>query len=404
MPIELSFPRKRESSVFAARTVLSVVAAFALISPAAFAETTGIEGLFGVEIRVALARSAVSSDIAGEGGLLVASAESGARLNTGSVDRIAVRRDRRGIKLNTLVFPVKSIRVEAQGGIVSFNGKRYRGYLVLWDNDKGTFDVVNHVPMEDYLRSVVAMEMPKSWPLEALKAQTVAARTYALYRRQENAGTYFDVETDVMDQVYGGVAVENGFTDAAVEGTSGLVLKYENQLVKAFFHANAGERTENGEEVFRGVDVPYLKSVPCRYAKQSPYYVWQLSIRSQEIENALSRAGLFSGKITGISAHSHTRTGRVRFLKVQGRSRSELVEATAFRAAIGSTRIKSTRFSLRKQGQTFTFMGTGYGHGVGLCQWGAKGMAEAGKNFSEILSHYYPGITVSKDDFIATPE
>jgi len=373
-----------------------LMAAFLAFSTPVYAEdASGLEGLFNIEIRVVLARSVASAEIGGKGNLLVTSAESGARLNLADTAKIAVRRDRHGIKLNTLVFPVHSIRVEQPGGIISLNGKEYRGYLVLWDNDRGTFDVVNHVPMEDYLRSVVALEMPKSWPQEALKAQAVAARTYVMFKRQGNTGNYFDVETDVMDQAYGGTAAENDMTDAAVRDTAGMVLTHQNTIARAYFHANSGDRTENGEEIFRGVDVPYLKSVPCVYAKQSPYYIWQLTIRLPEVEAALSRNSLFSGKITDISISSHTRTGRVRQLRIKSRTQNELVDAAAFRLAIGSTHLKSTNFSLRRSGQTLTFQGTGYGHGVGLCQWGAKGMAEKNRDYKEILAYYYPGTSIT---------
>ncbi len=359
-------------------------------------DASGIEGLFNVEIRVVLARSVVATELSADENLLVSSTESGARLSiAGATGKITAKRDRQGIKLNNLVFPVRSIRVDSPTGTISFNKKKYRGYMVLWDNERGTFDVVNHLPLEDYLRSVVSMEMPRSWPLEALKAQAIAARTYAMFKRQENSGNYFDVETDVMDQAYGGIAAESETTDAAVSGTAGMVLMYENTIVRAYFHSNAGDRTENGGEVFRSMELPYLKSVPCPYGVNAPSSAWQTSIRLPEIESALSRASLFSGKISDISINSYTKTGRVRQLRIKSRTQNELVEAAAFRLAVGPSRLKSTRFSMHKSGQTVMFRGVGYGHGVGLCQWGAKGMAENKRDYKEILSHYYPGTTIT---------
>ncbi len=363
-----------------------------------------LESLLSLEMRVALIRSASTAEITGGGNLLITSAESGARLNTGDVRSIKVRRDPHGIRINSFVFPLTSIRVESPDGVIAINGKRYRGYFVLWDNGKGTFDLVNHVMLEDYLRSVVAAEMPKAWPVEALKAQAVAARTYALFRRQEMNENYFDLETNVMDQVYGGVANEDPRTDEAVSGTAGMILLYKNQIARTFFHANCGDRTEDGVEVFHKVNTPYLKSVPCEYGKKSPYYTWQLSIRMNEIEAALSRAGLHRGKIDSLSAQNHTRTGRVKTLGLRNGRNLTSVNAIDFRLAVGPARLKSTRFTIHKQGTLIMFKGTGYGHGVGLCQWGAMGMADAGRTFREILGKYYPGATVASNVLASVPE
>ena len=363
-----------------------------------------LESLLNLEMRVALIRAASAADLAGEGNLLITSAESGARLNTGDLRSINVRRGPHGIRINSLVFPIRSIRVESPDGVIAINGKRYRGYIVLWDNGKGTFDVVNHVMLEDYLRSVVAAEMPKAWPVEALKAQAVAARTYALFRRQEMNENYFDLETNVMDQVYGGVANEDPRTDEAVHGTAGMILLYDNQIARTFFHANCGDRTEDGSEVFRKVNTPYLKSVPCDFGKRSPYYTWQMSVRMNEIEAALARAGLHHGKIASLSAQSHTKTGRVKTLALRNGRDVALVNAVDFRLALGAARLKSTRFTIQKQGTLMTFKGIGYGHGVGLCQWGAKGMADSGRTFREILGKYYPGAAVADNVLASVPE
>lgn len=363
-----------------------------------------LESLLQLEIRVALKRAASSTELAGAGNLLITSAESGARLNTGDLSTIAVRRSPHGIRINSFVFPIKSIRVESPDGIILLDGRPYRGYIVLWDNGKGMFDVVNHVMLEDYLRSVVAAEMPKAWPVEALKAQAVAARTYALFRRQEMNENYFDVETTVMDQVYGGVANEDPHTDEAVHGTAGMILMYQNQIARTFFHANCGDRTEDGSEVFRKVNTPYLKSVMCAYGKKSPYYTWQHSVRIHDVEAALSRAGLHRGKIESIVAQTFTKTGRVKTIALRTGRNVTMVNAVDFRLALGPANLRSTRFTIAKQGTLMLFKGIGFGHGVGLCQWGAKGMADEKRSFREILTKYYPGATVAANVLASVPE
>lgn len=363
------------------------------------------EALFDVEMRVALEMSASKANVEGNGtGLLVTSGETGARLNIGDVGKILVEGSPNGIKINHLVFPVRSARVESAGGIILFNGKKFRGYLMLWNGPNGSLDVVNHLPLESYVRSVVAGEVPKTWPLEAQKAQAVAARTYALYKRQENSGNLFDVAKDVSDQEYGGVSVENESADRAAKDTAGLTLLYENHLALTYFHSNSGGRTEDAADVFHSANMPYLKSVTCAYSSGSPYYAWQLNVQLSEIESALSRNSLFSGKINDVSVQSRTQSGRVRQLKISGRNKTELLDATAFRRAMGGTRFKSTKFAVRRYGQTFSFVGNGYGHGVGLCQWGAKGMADHKIGYKEILSHYYPGAVVSSNFLTSSTE
>ncbi len=353
-------------------------------------------GFFDVEIRVAMDTAASKAEVDGDGGnLTITSGETGAGLNVAPTGKILAEWSPQGIKINHLIYPTGGARIESRSGTIIFNGKKYRGYLILWNGQNGTLTVVNHLPLDDYIRSVVAMEIPKTWPLEAIKAQAVAARTYALYKRQDNAGNLFDVAPDVSDQVYGGREVENEATNEAVKATEGMTLVYENHLALTYFHSNSGGRTENGSEVFHTANAPYLKSVKCRYAGDSPYYAWQLNVGLPEIESALSRNGLFSGKISLISVQSHTDSGRVRQLKIYGRNKTELLDASALRRALGGTRLKSTKFSVRSYGQTVTFVGNGYGHGVGLCQWGAKGMAEHKIGFKEILSHFYPGAVLS---------
>lgn len=381
------------------RFLLPLLAAMAVCAgPVRAQDSAHVESLFNVEVRVALARSLPHVRLSGNAELMVTAAETGARLNATPSPAIAVRRDARGVRINHQVFPVRSIRVESPDGVIEFDKRRYRGYFVLWDNGRGGFDAVNHVALEDYLRSVVPVEMPKDWPSEALKAQAVAARTYAVFKRQLNAQNYFDVESDVMDQVYGGVGAEDPRADEAVKDTAGMILVHNNQVARAFFHSTCGGKTENSFEVFKGIDAPYLVPVECGYDRDSPQWTWQLNIRAGDVERALKRGGLIrSGPITGLSAQSFTRTGRVRTVAVAIGRHIELVDGAAFRLALGGTQLKSTRFTISRHKSMFIFRGTGYGHGVGMCQWGAKGMAEKNSDFRKILLKYYPGTAIAAD-------
>lgn len=377
--------------------LLSVIAVFSFQPRDAVGkEDQAISEFFDVGVRVVLCKSCLGAEIGGDGGALtVSSGENGAILNVGEVSKILAEGAGDEIKVNHRSYPVRAVRVESSSGTFSFDGKRYRGYALVWIAPNGSVDLINHLPLEAYITSVVSNEIPKSWPLEAQKAQAVAARTYALYKRQENAGLNYDVAADVSDQAYGGISAESEASARAVAETKGMVLMFENRLALAYFHSNSGGKTENAAEIFGSSNQPYLKSVSCRYSAKAPNFGWQTDLKTSEIENALSRNGLFSGKITEVSIYSRTQSGRAKQLKIYGRNKTAIIEAGAFRLAIGGSRVKSTKFVIHNYGQHLTLVGNGYGHGVGLCQWGAKGMADDKIKFREILSHYYPGTTIS---------
>jgi stage II sporulation protein D len=263
--------------------------------------------------------------------------------------------------------PLRAGDMEVRGDVVV---RLYRGGLQL----------INVIPMEDYLAAVLGSEMPVSFPPEALKAQAVAARTYALQKKLEAYGSAFYVGSSVLHQVYGGVNREDPRTRAAVEATRGEVLTYELAPIEAYFHASCGGRTESGHAALQR-DLPYLQPVDCPCGKQ-PASRWSATVSESELQAALhaSPAGLH---ITG-------RTGTRRVSRVSTAD-GTTVDGAMFRQRLGYTKLKSLDFQVEKTGHGYVFTGRGYGHGAGLCQWGAKGLADGGKDYREILSHYYPG-------------
>jgi stage II sporulation protein D len=233
---------------------------------------------------------------------------------------------------------------------------------------------------------VVASEVGPNWDTEALKAQAVISRTYAIYRKNMSGNSRFHLTSSVMHQVYKGTnpLIQIAY---AVRETSGEILTYEGKPIEALYHSTSGGRTENPEEVF-GKSYPYLKSVESS-CELSPYWVWERKIPKEEIEKALSVKG-----IKDITIHSLTSTGRVKELTVESESGQMVIKATEFRKLLGWSRLPSTNFSMRVNGTSITFEGKGYGHGVGLCQWSALQMAREGKNYREILSFFYPGTEI----------
>jgi len=257
-------------------------------------------------------------------------------------------------------------------------GKALRGQVEVFASPQG-LAAVNILPLEDYLKGVLGKEMPKSFPPEALKAQAVAARTYALQKKLQRLGEEQHLGATVLHQVYGGLAAEDDRTREAVEKTRGQVLLFGMEPVEAYFHASCGGLTETGKEALTR-DLPYLaaRACPCGNTHAAR---WQLQLSEAELKKAF---GTSSGQL---QPGPLTSTGRYKSLRVGGQS----FAAAEFRRRLGTTRLRSLKFSIRKEKGGFLLKGEGYGHGAGLCQWGAMRLAESGKSYADILQHYYAG-------------
>ncbi|MGC2062742.1 MAG: SpoIID/LytB domain-containing protein [Thermodesulfovibrionales bacterium] len=273
-------------------------------------------------------------------------------------------------------------RIGKLQGDLLVNGSHYVGDIEVWKGKAGMY-LINELPIEDYIKSVVSAEIGTNWDMEALKAQAVISRTYALYQKGMNNNPNFDLTSSVLHQVYKGSNVDARIA-YAVMNTGGEVLTYNGGLIEALYHSTCGGRTEDVEEVF-GKNYPYLKPVASS-CDLSPYSVWERKIPAEEIEKGLNLSG-----IKEISIRSYTSTKRVKTVQISHRDGSLTVKATDLRKLLGWNRLPSTNFEIRKENSTYIFEGKGYGHGVGLCQWSALQMARDGKSYREILDFFYPG-------------
>jgi len=245
---------------------------------------------------------------------------------------------------------------------------------------KDGLQLINVIPLEDYLAAVLGSEMPVSFPLEALKAQAVAARTYALQKKLETYGSPFHMGSSVLHQVYGGLNREDARTRSAVEATRGEVLTYELAPIEAYFHASCGGRTESGQDALQR-NLPYLQAVDCPCGRL-PASRWSATLSNSELHSALGQS------TEGFRVSSRTDTHRVnRVATASGLS----IDGVALRRKLGYTRLKSLGFDVERTPSGWHFTGRGYGHGAGLCQWGAKALADEGLAYRDILQHYYPG-------------
>lgn len=285
-------------------------------------------------------------------------------------------------------------------GELALDGRRYRGALEL-RHKGGGLTAVNIVPVDGYLRSVVPEEMPVDWPAEAIKAQSVAARSFALASRGRHASEGYDLCTTTHCQLYTGTAAEKSASNAAIKATRGEVLTYGGKPIEALFHTDSGGMTENSEDVW-GSHVPYLRAAKDTPAKTMP---WTKTISRADLERKLAAKGHDIGKVRSIAlsplaigraAKDRTASGRVKTMTVKGTKGTATLSGTTWRSLLG---LKSTLFDAKLAKDMVTFTGYGSGHGLGISQWGAKRLAESGKSYAAILSHYYTGVTLQKNSY-----
>jgi stage II sporulation protein D len=249
---------------------------------------------------------------------------------------------------------------------------------------------INQVDLEEYVKGVVPSEVSSSWHPEMLKVQAVAARTYALYNKALSAAREYDLVATIQDQVYRGRYGVNARVEQAVELTRGVVMTYQNAPIYAAFSSTAAGPTEDSMNVW-AKDLPYLKGVECPFDLSSPYYQWKASVKMDRLEAHLREQGFSVGTIATITPIAYSRAGRVTKLRILHSRGELLLRGEELRKAVGYTVIPSTQFEIESVGVNVVFAGYGAGHAVGLCQWGAKELAELGYPFTSILRYYYPG-------------
>jgi len=286
------------------------------------------------------------------------------------------------------------VLIESWDSPLEIDGKPYRGTIELY-NVMNKLVVVNVVKLSDYLQSVVPSEIPVSWPEEVLKVQAVATRTYAYYHLLKNNNkNLYDLDATTNFQVYKGLVAESARTSKAIEQTEGEIMLYQNKPILAYFHSTCGGGTTDDKSVWQGDDLPYLVPKRCNYCKNSPHYSWETILTRDEMEKYLSQKYKKMGRIENVSFEQEER--RVVQVKIKHDYGTIKMTGNEFRLLFPFKKIKSTYFNSRQAGDQLILTGHGWGHGVGMCQWGAKGMAEYGRDYKSILKYYYQGIKIAK--------
>jgi stage II sporulation protein D len=253
----------------------------------------------------------------------------------------------------------------------------------------GGLAVINELDLEEYVKGVVPSEMSAAWHPEALKVQAVAARTYALYQKMLNDDRDYDVVAGVQDQVYRGRYGVDQRVQHAVESTRGLVMTYRNAPILAAFSSTAAGPTEDAMIVW-AKDLPYLKGVDCPFDQNSPYYQWRAQFTITALEQSLRKNGVAVGTIATLTPYSYSRAGRVDKVRILHSNGELILRGQDLRKAVGYSVIPSTQFQIDEIGRDVVLSGRGSGHAVGLCQWGAKELAEQGYAYAAILHYYFP--------------
>ena len=275
----------------------------------------------------------------------------------------------------------------------TIDGKKYFGGVRL-NKVKGSFTVINLVPLEDYLRGVVSKEMSPSFPLEALKAQTVAARSFAMKNRHRHESEGFDLCATTHCQVYDGAAIYDS-TDKAVDETRGEVMLFRGKVADTNFHTDSGGMTENVGEVW-GTAAPYLIAVKELLKLGEP---WTVKVTKKDFASRFGSGfgDLKSVKLSkltiGKEANDRSSSGRVKFAQLIGTKKTLKISGNDLRRKFS---LPSTLFDIKISGKEVIFTGYGHGHGVGMSQVGAKSYAEDGWSYEKILSHYYRGAELKK--------
>jgi len=380
-------------------------------------------------IRVGLAVVTPSATIAGPAGLSV-SDPSGARLaeipageswrvTIGSTGVVVLSPGGAGSSPSEVL----EIASPDSNALVQVNGRPYRGAITALRDGSGV-TVVDRLPMEAYLAGVVSAEMGRRSLMEqeALKAQAIVSRTYALRNLRRWAARGFDLYASVADQAYGGAASETPEGRAAVESTRGRILTYGGAPIDAFFYSTCGGRTADGTEVFRAADRPYLRSVAdvaedgTAYCSISPRFRWHEEWTGEALRATLQRTLPALAAATGAPVPSdlsevrdvrvtyRTPSGRVGQLAIGLHGGDVLVDGPNVRQVlrpVSGELLRSSTFTLQVSGAgrgvtRLSADGAGAGHGVGFCQWGAVGRSRAGQDHERILAEYYPGAVLER--------
>ncbi|MDX6768219.1 MAG: SpoIID/LytB domain-containing protein [Elusimicrobiota bacterium] len=375
---------------------MSLWAAVLLAAPCAASDAPA-----GQRVQVAIVRQAASVK------LLVADGDADLVLPGGRVKplewkgELTLRPREGGLRLANTALPSET-RLVPRGGAIKVGGHRYRGPFILRLDPGQTVTVIEEPDIESYLEGVLPHEMDPDWPLEALKAQAVVARTFTYANIGKFRKEGFDLTNDTRSQVYRGLALVNENVRSAVRQTRGEVLGWKGKLLPVYYHACCGGQTTDASSPWGADknDTPApLRGVRDPWCKASPHVSWTAYFAWDDLMNAADGVAPLPGPMKALKIGRKDLAGYVMSFVASTTGDPVSLRATDFRARLGAGDLRSLkirRILARRKG--LEFHGGGSGHGVGLCQWGARLQSEKGRSYEKILLFYFPGAELSEVD------
>lgn len=374
--------------------IAAALAALCLCASAARADTP---------VRILLLRHQLQTVIASAGGMIVRPYQPAAAplLTPDITTVIDVRPQTGGLLLaGTIETHHKILITPLTDLAVTVDGQSYRGSIIIERDAENSLSVINVLELEQYLYSVVGSEVAATTPAAALQAQAVVARTYGVAHLGTHEDLGFDLRAGDQDQAYNGVDAESQSVVDAVDATRGVVMIYRNQIAQAYYSSCDGGFTSDGHGL--SDPQPYLQAVRDPYCPLSPYLRWSAAIPATTFVEALNdrgvlRSALPADGLRDVRLGTVDASGRLESVVLVTTRGTVSVPGPLFRVLAGTRLIKSTRIgSLSLDGGVIHASGAGYGHGVGMCQWGARGMAESGLGVYAIINFYYPGVLLTQ--------
>lgn len=306
-----------------------------------------------------------------------------------------------GIQFGKHVFPVKSLFIRSLTGAgVRYDRRTYMNGLEIKRLAGNELLIINHIDLEHYLKGVIPFEANPKWSDATLQASAIVSRTFALFKIIEKRAQDFDVGSGALSQVYAGENVRHDRTDWIVDQTRGQVMLYRGQIFPAYFHSTSGGATTSADSVWSVKPHPALQGVVCEFCRSSKHDTWKGFVSYAEIEKAVrDEGGQPVRGVREIKLKNYDRSGRAQQIEVIGKNGKFKVPFSELRGWIGAQRLKSTlitQYLNEPAEKGVMFFGRGWGHGVGLDQYGAKLMGELGYQALQILDYFYPGVSVAK--------
>ncbi|MBL7072547.1 MAG: SpoIID/LytB domain-containing protein [Candidatus Omnitrophica bacterium] len=317
------------------------------------------------------------------------------RKNMKISESVEIRSVHRRILIGKNKFNSRALRVSPRAnGAIEVDGVLYRGCIDVIKTG-GVFSVINRVKIEDYLLGVLPREVNFLWPFEMMKTQAIASRSYAVYESMRRKNEEYDLTNDTFSQMYGGKSDEKWRTSRAVKATEGEVLEYKGEVFPAYYHASCGGHTQDIANVWGGELEP-LRGTMCNWCRWTPYYRWQVKVPAEKLGKKLKEKGYPILTVEAIKEGTRDNSGRLEHVIVKSDNRWFEIETEDFRSAGGRKSLKSANFRIKKYPFFYLFSGYGWGHGVGMCQWGAFSMSLRRYKCEKILKTYYPGTKIVK--------